>query len=157
MPVIVSDSGLELLECEIPRKSVEDVQRDLVQFVHFGQFRAEDLVLVDGGAVVCGRCIATGPVDGNVPLRVDHARTELDRGDVSLPDRSQTHHEALLAGFQSILVGGSDHRWVAEGRRLDRVLVSEVGPDEVSAFHRERIRGVDVARNEVVVPFENIR
>jgi hypothetical protein len=69
-------------------------------------------------------------------------RAELDRGDVTLADRSQAHHDPRVAGREVRLIRGKHDRRVSERSRLDRVFVGEVGADQLApiACQRDRTR-----------------
>src|SRR5688572_2727897 len=76
---------------------------------------------------------------------------------MALADRSQAHHEANRAGGQAVLVRRKHDRRVEQRRRLDRILVSEIRAYQLASCGGDSVTPVDVARNRLELPFQDLR
>src|SRR5690349_10234179 len=95
-------------------------------------------------------------VDRDGAVRIKRASAKFYRRQVPFPDRSQAHHETNRAAGKTLLVRRKHDRRVEQRRRLDRVLVSEIGADQQASRGGDSVATVDVARNGLELPFQNL-
>ena len=128
---------------------------DVVERSQLLQLGGKGVFVVEGGRAVAGHRISARLVHHDLAAGVNHARAELDGREVSLADCPQAHDESLFPWIQPGLIGSWDHRRIAEGSRLDGVLLSEVGADEEPAFLGKISRVVNVVGHHREVALEN--
>ena len=77
----------------------------------------------------------------DVAVGVDGAGSERQRGDVALADRAQAEDEPASAIGSARLIGMAHDARIEQGRRFERILVQEVGADQLALRLREsRVR-----------------
>src|SRR5688572_5893228 len=96
-------------------------------------------------------------VDVQAAVRIEHAAAKLYRRQVAFPDRSQAHHETNRAGREAVLIRGRHDRRVEQRRRLDRILVREIRAYQQASRGGDSVTTVDVARNRLELPFQDLR
>jgi hypothetical protein len=144
----------EVVVVEVVGQRAQDRCGGLVVPPLFGESGGEQVAPVPGDAAPPGEQ-RPGPVgDPQVVAGSQNRRGEADGGQVSFADLAQAYRHAALAGFQVALVGVLDHGGVAQRRRLHRVLVAEVGPDEQARGGREVAVPAGAVVDQVVVVAE---
>ena len=73
-----------------------------------------------------------GRIDGDAAVRADRSRPERQRRDVPFADGTQAQDEPTAVCRRAGLVGMAHDARIEQGRRLERVLVQEVGSDQAA-------------------------
>ncbi len=114
----------------------------------------QGLVVLRVGNNADGPGEASAGIDLDLMIGGDYAAAKDDRRHVPLARRTETHNEPHGAGGKIALVVMRDDRRVEQGRRLDRILGSQVGPDQQAAILRKVVRQADHRHGRVVILFE---
>ena len=159
-PVVVElrDGRLEFGHREPLRQPCQHSFLDFVQHRKVSELRREEALVVVVRRTHTRLCVRAHRIELDGSVGIDDTRSELDRRHMSLADGPQTHDEPDSACGDTGLVGCDHDRRVAQRRRLDRVLVREVGADETTTLHghRHSQQGTrEPRRYDVVVPVEH--
>jgi hypothetical protein len=98
---------------------------------------AERLARVCRGEVRGEHRDGRGWVERDDVARVDHPGAHLDAGDVPIADSTHGHEEPGRARVETALIGMRHHGGVEQRSALDRVLLGEVGPDQLPSCARD--------------------
>ncbi len=128
-----SDRVLELVERELVAERGQDLAGERAFDAELDQLAVEQrLVEKRVGDHLGGRDEPRRLVHADATLCVDRPAPERDRRDVSLAGGAEAQHEPSRALGQARLVRVPDHRRVEQGRRFQRIFLSEIGADQHS-------------------------
>jgi hypothetical protein len=148
---------LELGVREMVRQRLEYAIGELVPRAELTELGFEEALVVTARLrAVSAHEVRTRRLELELASSGDHARTELDRRQVSFADRTQAHHEASFAGAETALVGCEHDRRIEQRRGFHRVLAREIRADQQAALARERPGRIDQMGDEREVLLEQI-